>query len=105
MTTYQISASQYARGMKVVQPDDPSPLAPTARLCRAFSGNRYTTRERGYLMTDVTLTCFRRAASYGCESPDGCKVEWRSPDGMREHTFDPRHPGRALTLIKRDRAP
>lgn len=99
MTTYIVKASQFIRGVAIVQPADGAPTGETARLCEAFSGGKYSYREHGYRMSAVTLKYFTKAARLGCKSRDGATVEWESPDGERFATFDPKHPQRALAAI------
>ena len=70
MTTYQVESSKYARGMAIVAPVDSSPTSPVAKLCEAFSGNRFSYREHGFMMNPVTLKHFMRAAQLGCACYD-----------------------------------
>ena len=99
MTTYQVESSKYARGMAIVAPVDSSPTSPVAKLCEAFSGNRFSYREHGFMMNPVTLKHFMRAAQLGCKSKDGETVEWESPGAERFYRFSPKHPAKALRAI------
>lgn len=98
---YQATASRYVRGMYVVADVTGSPTSATAKLCEAFSGNRFSYREHGFLMSGATFRNFVKAARLGCRSHDGAVVEWGSQDGERVRVFDPKHPARALSEIAR----
>lgn len=102
MTTYFVERSKFIRGMAIVQPADGAPNGPVARLCEAFSGGKYSFREHGWRMSSITLKYFVKAASLGCRSRDGVAVEWESASGDRAHSFDPRHPAKALARIARE---
>lgn len=102
MHAYEVAQSRYVRGLVLVKPADPSPTGPTAKLCEAFAGNRYSYREAGFLLNAVAFKCFVRAASLGCTSPDGARVQWESESRERFHVFSPAHCAKTLARIARE---
>ena len=101
MDTYQVDASKYVKGWFVVAPVDGSPTSNIAKLAEAFSGNRFSYREHGFLMSSITLRNFQKAASLGCKS-NGRMVDWESKDGTRTYRFGAKHPARFLSCIARE---
>ena len=98
MDAYQVEQSNSVKGWFVVAPVDGSPTSDIARLAEAFSDNRFSYREHGFLMSSITLRNFMKAHRYGCKS-DGRVVKWESPDSMKFHTFKAKHPAKALRCI------
>lgn len=102
---YEISQSRYSRGMSIIAcpPEDAdASMSDVARLACAFSGNRYSTRERGFLVSAETLKNFSRAVRLGCKSEDGATVEWESQSRERFYRFSAKHPATALRCIARE---
>lgn len=102
--TYTVEASKYVRGMALIccpPDDDLVNKSREAALACAFSGNRYSHRERGYLVSTETLKHYTRAVRAGCTS-DGVNVAWESDCKTRFYKFSPQHPARMLRCIGRD---
>lgn len=102
MHAYEVAQSRYVRGVALVTPFDKSPTNPTALLCNAFAGGKFSYRENGYLLNSVAFKCFVRAASLGCTSPDGARVQWESESRERFHVFSPAHCAKTLARIARE---
>ena len=102
--TFTAAPSAYVRGAVVIAvppEDDLVSKTPAAALAQAFAGNRYSYRERGYLMSPVAFRYFTRAVSLGCKVVRDDVIGWEEPGGARSVTFSAKHPKSGLRECQR----
>ena len=102
--TLTAAPSAYVRGAVVIAvppEDDLVSKTPAAALAQAFAANRYSYRERGYLMSAMSFRYFARAVSLGCKVVRDDVIGWEEPGGAGRVTFSAKHPKAGLRACQR----